>query len=82
MRKLCFLAVLLPLLLFRGCKEASSAPAEMRETGVTPPAYLVVLDCGHGGFDAGARGDDTGVREDELNLAVGMLLKEALEEQG
>ena len=82
MRKLCFLAVLLPLLLFRGCKEASTAPAEMRETGVTPPAYLVVLDCGHGGFDAGARGDDTGVREDELNLAVGMLLKEALEELG
>lgn len=55
---------------------------EERETGLKAPEYMVVVDCGHGGFDAGASGDDTGVREDGLNLAVGLLVQEELEDRG
>ncbi len=65
-----------------GAAEEETVPLEERRTGLEAPKYLVVVDCGHGGFDAGASGDDTGVREDGLNLAVGRLVQEELEEAG
>ena len=50
----------------------------------TPPlaGYTVVLDPGHGGFDGGATGVDTGTPEAGINLAVSKLVKVQLEEQG
>ena len=42
----------------------------------------VVIDAGHGGFDGGAVGKTTGVREDGLNLAVAKKLQELLEKNG
>jgi N-acetylmuramoyl-L-alanine amidase len=43
---------------------------------------IVVIDAGHGGFDAGASGKTTGVREDVLNLAVAKKLQRLLEING
>ncbi len=47
-----------------------------------PPKYYVILDYGHGGFDAGATGQDTGVKESDLNLAIGERVAAALEDRG
>lgn len=43
------------------------------------PLACVILDAGHGGFDRGAIGIDTGIGEDEINLAVTLLVKAELE---
>lgn len=43
---------------------------------------VIVIDAGHGGFDAGASGRITDVREDVLNLAVAKKLKRLLEING
>ena len=71
--------MLLGLLL--GCARPAAAPVD-REPLPTPPAYYVILDAGHGGFDAGASGTETGVRESDLNLQVALLVQAALEEAG
>ena len=42
----------------------------------------IVVDAGHGGIDGGVSGTQTGVKESDLNLAIGMRLKDALEEIG
>ncbi len=70
--------LLLGLLL--GCAEAADTPE--REPLPTPGRWYVILDAGHGGFDAGASGPDTGVRESDLNLQVALLVQEALEDAG
>ena len=64
-----------------GCARPAEAPAA-QEPLPTPERWLVVLDAGHGGFDAGASGVDTGVRESELNLQVARLVQGALEDVG
>jgi N-acetylmuramoyl-L-alanine amidase len=43
---------------------------------------VVVIDAGHGGFDSGAIGRITQVREDVLNLAVAKKLKKLFENDG
>ena len=72
------MALLLGLL---GCARPVTVP-EKGEPLPTPPRWLVILDAGHGGFDAGASGVDTGVKESELNLAITLQLKQELEEVG
>ena len=67
--------------LLLGCARSAAAPGE-RVPLPTPPRWLVILDAGHGGFDAGATGTDTGVKESELNLTVARLVRKALEDAG
>lgn len=43
---------------------------------------VIVIDAGHGGFDGGAEGRLTGVKEDGLNLAVSKMLQTLFENQG
>ena len=72
---------LLLLCLLLGCARTAEAPAE-RDPLPTPERWLVILDAGHGGFDAGASGTDTGVKESELNLQVALLVQSSLEDAG
>ena len=44
-------------------------------------SWIVAVDAGHGGNDPGKVGED-GVMEKDINLAIAMDLKEALEESG
>lgn len=44
--------------------------------------YVVVIDAGHGGGDAGVVGSKSGVSEAEINLLVAFTLKKLLEERG
>lgn len=46
------------------------------------PKGTVVIDAGHGGFDAGATGRTTGVCEDEINLCVAKKLQALFEKNG
>ena len=71
--------LLLGLLL--GCARPYKTPVA-REPLPTPERWYIILDAGHGGFDAGATGTDTGVKESDLNLKVALLVQTALEEAG
>ncbi len=42
----------------------------------------VVVDAGHGGVDVGVQGNQTGVKESDLNLSIALELKEVLEDSG
>ena len=72
------MALLLGLL---GCARPAASLGS-REPLPTPERWYVILDAGHGGFDGGASGVDTGVRESELNLQVARLVQGALEDVG
>lgn len=73
-------ALFLSLLLF-ACGPAETA-APVSTPAPTAAPFLVVLDFGHGGFDGGAVGAETGVKESDLNLAIGLQVKDALESRG
>lgn len=47
-----------------------------------PNAVIILLDVGHGGFDPGAGGIDSGVTESELNLSVAKYVAAKLGEKG
>ena len=72
--------LLLLSLFFLNCT-APKAPCKPVPWSAAPPRYFVVLDYGHGGFDCGAVGIDTGVLESDLNLAIGEQVAFALEER-
>lgn len=63
----------------------AAAPAEVaRRTGRRPARHLVAIDPGHGGVDPGNPGlaFPRGVREKDVTLQVGLLLRETLERRG
>lgn len=74
------------ILLFLSCFllscSAPAAPCEPFLLDAEPPKYFVILDYGHGGFDCGATGVDTGVLESDLNLLIGERTARALEDRG
>ena len=72
---------LLLLGLLLGCARPYETPVA-REPLPTPERWYIILDAGHGGFDAGATGTDTGVKESDLNLKVALLVQTALEDAG
>ena len=72
---------MLLLCLLTGCRSPQQAPPA-GEPLPTPERWYVIVDAGHGGFDAGASGTDTGVKESELNLQVAQYVQEALAEAG
>ena len=72
---------LLLSLFFLSCT-APAAPCTPISIDAEPPTYFVILDYGHGGFDSGAVGVDTGVLESDLNLLIGERVARALEDRG
>ena len=49
----------------------------------TPDTRLrVLIDAGHGGFDPGTEGTETGVSESEVNLAIALKLQSIIENRG
>lgn len=61
---------------------APQPPCTPFELSAKPPKYFVILDYGHGGFDCGAVGIDSGVKESDLNLLVGERVARGLEDRG
>ena len=53
---------------------------EVVQTGVGSQKPTIVVDCGHGGIDPGKVGIN-GSYEKDINLAIGLFLKEALEKK-
>lgn len=63
-------------------RQSAKNEAEKAESTPSPtaaPIAHIVLDPGHGGFDGGAAGTETGITEDVINLAVAKLTEAALE---
>lgn len=75
------LFILFICILFCGCSHSSPDEAAPLPTLLDSPDFCVALDFGHGGFDGGAVGVDTGVVEAELNYCIGMLVMNKLNEQ-
>jgi N-acetylmuramoyl-L-alanine amidase len=56
---------------------------ETIETAGTPlSGKVIVVDAGHGGYDSGAVGTETGVLEKDLNLSVAIKLRDLLVQGG
>ncbi len=73
-----FVVTMLALYMTGGDYSAIPVTAELVQTTNHNGQTLVIIDAGHGGFDNGAIGIDTGVHEDELNLAVAKLVEKGL----
>ena len=60
--------------------EPLPAPVQLHEKKKKKD-YLIAVDAGHGGWDAGAVGS-TGLREADVVHSISLLLKERLEKNG
>lgn len=84
----CVAGAVVMVLLMRGRMEAREAPQPTAQpTATVQPnlplsGWTIVVDAGHGGYDGGARCQDSGVWEKELNLAVAMAVEQSLMKQG
>ena len=70
-----------PLVVAEGDMHAVMARLEQLKT-LPSDNTIILLDVGHGGFDPGSIGLDTGVHEDELNLQVARFVAQKLGEKG
>lgn len=62
---------------------APATPTEAENTAAQPLLGLTVaLDPGHGGYDGGARAQDSGIWEKELTLQIALEVEKVLSEQG
>lgn len=71
----------IPLVVTEGDMNAVMARLEQLKT-LSSDKTIILLDVGHGGFDPGSIGMDTGVHEDELNLQVARFVAQKLGEKG
>lgn len=71
----------IPLVVTEGDMSAVMARLEQLKT-LPSDKTNILLDVGHGGFDPGSIGLDTGVHEDELNLQVARFVAQKLGEKG
>lgn len=71
----------IPLVVTEGDMNAVMARLEQLKT-LPSDKTIILLDVGHGGFDPGSIGLDTGVHEDELNLQVARFVAQKLGEKG
>lgn len=71
----------IPYVVTEGDMTAVMARLEQLKT-LPASETIVLLDVGHGGFDPGSLGIDTGVQEAELNLQVARYVAEKLGEKG
>lgn len=70
----------IPLVVTEGDMSAVMARLEQLKT-LPSDKTIILLDVGHGGFDPGSIGLDTGVHEDELNLQVARFVAQKLGEK-
>ena len=70
----------IPLVVTEGDMSAVMALEQLKT--LPSDKTIILLDVGHGGFDPGSIGLDTGVHEDELNLQVARFVAQKLGEKG
>lgn len=76
------------LLMITACGLAFPAPSPVTETADADNAslplrgFVVTLDPGHGGYDGGARAQDSGLWEKELTLKIALEVEKSLAAQG
>ncbi|MEG1560146.1 MAG: N-acetylmuramoyl-L-alanine amidase [Clostridia bacterium] len=58
----------------------SIEPFETPVTSEIPKVSKIIIDAGHGGFDPGTKGNESGIYEREINLSIATYLKELLEQ--
>lgn len=70
------------ILLLIGCVFAVPGPKDLQElAAAVKPAFVMVVDAGHGGPDGGAEAAD-GTKEKDLNLSIAKAVKEEGEKYG
>lgn len=63
------------------CFLTNGTLVKAEEEGSCDSEKIILIDPGHGGMDGGAKGND-GTLEKDINLAISLKLKSALEEKG
>lgn len=64
------------------CLVLAAAALTPRSVPATAVPGVICIDAGHGGFDPGARGRDSGADEAALNLSVALMLRDELTAAG
>lgn len=80
--KCCIAAAALVAVMFAYTAFAGGGASPALSTPGGEGALVIAVDAGHGGFDGGASGADSGIHESGINLSVAKLLKQELEKQG